>query len=110
MYTITLNNNLDYLYNTDELDINNIYPEGSDIEIINNKTLKYLYETEKIREHATGCIILKREYYSSILKMECFKNSFNKLNLVNNFNGIHLSIDTENDLELADFIFKGIGT
>jgi glutamate-1-semialdehyde 2,1-aminomutase len=103
------NNNLDYLYNTDELDINNIYPEGSDIEIINNKTLKYLYETEKIREHATGCIRLKREYYSSILKMECFKNSFNKLNLVNNFNGIHLSIDTENDLELADFIFKGIG-
>ena len=36
-------NNLDYLYNTDENDHNIIYPEGSDIEIFNFKTLEYIF-------------------------------------------------------------------
>ena len=39
--------NLDYLYNTDENDQNKVYPEGSDIEIFNQKTINHIWQNEK---------------------------------------------------------------
>ena len=53
-----------YMYNTTEVDFENIYPEGSDIEICNMKALSFIWENEKeIREHATGCLRIKKDKY-----------------------------------------------
>jgi glutamate-1-semialdehyde 2,1-aminomutase len=105
MITFYNNNNYDYIYNTDE-DNNNIYPEGSDIEIFNFKTLEYLWKNEKdIREHCTGIIRLKLEYYKYIFKIHKYICNFN-FEFKNNFKGIHLSIDKLNDYEVAKFIFE----
>ena len=101
------NNNIDYMYNTDELDENNIYPEGSDIEIFNYKTLEYVWKNEKeIREHSVGVIRLKKEYYKNHLHIKFYDFKLNNLDLKNNFNGIHISIDNKNDYEVAKFIYN----
>lgn len=100
-------NNLDYLYNTDEDDGKTIYPEGSDIEIFNFKILEYIWKNEKdIREHATGCIRVKLNYYKNIFKIQKYDCELNKLNLVHDFNGIHLSIDQPKHYQIAKFIFN----
>lgn len=100
-------NKLDYFYNTDENDSNIIYPEGSDIEIFNGKVMNYIWKNEKeIREHVTGCIRLKLLEYSKVFNIGKFDCELNKLELKNNFNGIHLSIDKPQDYELAQFIFN----
>jgi glutamate-1-semialdehyde aminotransferase/spore coat polysaccharide biosynthesis protein SpsF (cytidylyltransferase family) len=100
-------NNIDYMYNTDELDKYNIYPEGSDIEICNFKTLEYIWKNEKeIREHSTGVIRLKKEFYNDIFNIKYYSFELNKLILNNNFEGIHLSIDNKNDYEVAKFIYN----
>lgn len=100
-------NSIDYLYNTNEDDLNSIYPEGSDIEIFNFKTIKYIWEHEKeIRQHATGCIRVRNDYYKNIFNIKQFDCELNKINLNNNFNGIHISIDQLRHYELAKFIFN----
>jgi glutamate-1-semialdehyde aminotransferase/spore coat polysaccharide biosynthesis protein SpsF (cytidylyltransferase family) len=100
-------NNYDYMFNTDELDCNKIYPEGSDIEIFNFKTLEYLMLNEKdIREHCVGIIRVKKEFYKDIFNIHFYDFHLNNLKLHNNFNGIHLSIDTKNDYEVAQFIYS----
>ena len=100
-------NNIDYMYNTDELDEANIYPEGSDIEICNFKTLEYIWKNEKdIREHSIGVIRVKKEYYKEYLNIKYYDFELNKLNLINNFNNIALSIDNKNDYEIAKFIYE----
>lgn len=101
------NNKLDYLYNTDETDLNHIYPEGSDIEIFNFKTLEYIWKNEnEIREHATGCIRLKYDIYKNIFNIKKYNCELDKLILQNNFKGIHLSIDKKSDYDVAKFIFN----
>ena len=101
------NDNIDYLYNTDELDHYNIYPEGSDIEICNFKTLEYIWKNEKeIREHSIGIIRIKKEFYKNILNIKYYDFNLNKLQLKNNFNSIALSIDNKNDYEVAKFIYN----
>jgi glutamate-1-semialdehyde aminotransferase/spore coat polysaccharide biosynthesis protein SpsF (cytidylyltransferase family) len=100
-------NHIDYMYNTDELDDENIYPEGSDIEICNFKTLEYIWKNEKdIREHSIGVIRVKKEYYKEYLSIKYYDFELNKLNLINNFNNIALSIDNKNDYEIAKFIYE----
>jgi len=101
------NSNVDYMYNTDESDFKNIYPEGSDIEICNFETLKYLWNNEKdIREHSIGIIRVKRNYYKQFLNIKYYDFCLNNLNFNNNLNGFHLSIDNQNDYEIAKFIFN----
>jgi len=101
------NSTIDYMYNTDEVDYNNIYPEGSDIEICNFKTLEYIWKNEKDnREHATGIIRSKREYYSKFLNINYYDFGLSKLNLTNTLNGLALSIDTQNDYEVAKFVYN----
>ena len=107
MITNFQNNNNDYMYNTDELDQNKIYPEGSDIEVFNMKALNYIWENEKgIREHSVGIIRIKKEYYKQFLNINFYDFNLNQLKLKNNFNDLHLSIDTKNDYDVAQFIYN----
>jgi len=104
-------NNLDYTYNTDENDQNKVYPEGSDIEIFNQKTINYIWANEKgPREHATGCIRLNLPEYSKHLSIKMYDCELNKLKLTNNFNGLHLSIDKPADYQVAKWIFNSLGS
>ena len=106
MITHFENNDYDYLYNTDELDINTIYPEGSDIEIFNFKSLEYIWKEEKeIREHSVGIIRIKRDYYKQYLNISYYDFKLNITDYNNNFKGIKLSIDNKNDYNVAKFIF-----
>jgi glutamate-1-semialdehyde aminotransferase/spore coat polysaccharide biosynthesis protein SpsF (cytidylyltransferase family) len=99
-------NNCDYIYNTDEIDEDNIYPEGSDIEICNFKTLEYIWKNEREnREHSIGIIRVKREYYKKYFNIKFYDFGLNKLNLKNNFNNIALSVDSKNDYNVAVFIY-----
>lgn len=101
------NSDIDYMYNTDENNKNIISPEGSDIEIFNMKTLEHIFNNEKeTREHATGIVRIKRDYYKDKLNIHFYDFELGKLNLKNNFNGFHLSIDTKNDYDVAKFIFE----
>jgi len=103
--------NLDYLYNTDEHDQDKIYPEGSDIEIFNQKTINHIWSNEKyIREHSTGCIRLNLTEYSKHLNIKIYNCELNKLNLSNCFNALHLSIDKPADYEVAKWIFNSLGS
>lgn len=98
-------NNYDYIHNTDD-DSENIYPEGSDIEIFNFKTLEYIWKNEKdVREHSIGIIRLKFNHYKDLFKIHKYICDF-KCDLVHNFKNIHLSIDKKNDYDLAKFIFE----
>jgi glutamate-1-semialdehyde aminotransferase/spore coat polysaccharide biosynthesis protein SpsF (cytidylyltransferase family) len=107
MISLFKNDNTDYMYNTDELDRYNIYPEGSDIEICNFKTLEYIWKNEtEIREHSIGVIRVKKEVYKDILNIKYYDFKLNNLNLTNNFKGFHLSIDTQNDYDIANFIYE----
>lgn len=100
-----LDEKIDYMYNTDENNLEYIYPEGSDIEICNFKTLEYLMFNEKeIREHSIGVLRLKKDKYKKNFNIKFYDFELNKLSLKNNFNGIHLSIDNKNDYELSKFI------
>lgn len=101
-----LNFNCDYMYNTDENNSAQIYPEGSDIEICTFKTLEYIWKTEKeIREHSIGVIRVKRDHYKQFLDIKCYDPNLNLNEYIHNFAGIHLSIDNINDYEVAKFIF-----
>ncbi len=101
------NNNYDYMFNTNEADNDNIYPEGSDIEIFNMKSLEYIFTNEKqIREHSVGIIRVKRDYYKDFLNINFYDFKLNNLSLKHNFNGIALSIDTITDYNVAKFIFE----
>jgi len=101
------NSNCDYMFNTDELDSANIYPEGSDIEVFNMKSLEYIMTNEKeIREHSVGIIRLKRDYYNEFLNIEFYDFKLKELQLNNNFASIALSIDNKNDYDIAKFIFE----
>ena len=101
------NSNIDYMYNTDENNLKNIYPEGSDIEICNYKTLEYIWNNEKdIREHSIGIIRIKKDYYKKYLKIQFYDFKLNNLNFKNNLLDLRLSIDTKNDYEVAKFIFN----
>lgn len=107
MITYYKNNNFDYVYNTDENDKYNIYPEGSDFEIFNFNTLEYIWKNEKdIREHCTGCIRIKRNYYENIFKINLYDSKLITTYLKHNFNGIHLSIDKISDYNVASFIYN----
>jgi glutamate-1-semialdehyde aminotransferase/spore coat polysaccharide biosynthesis protein SpsF (cytidylyltransferase family) len=107
MITYFENNNYDYIYNTDELDNKNIYPEGSDIEIFNMKSIEYIWNNEKkIREHSVGIIRLKKDFYKNYLNINFYDFKLNELQLKNNFLSIALSIDTPNDYNIAKFIFE----
>ena len=88
-------NNYDYIINHSP---NAIIPEGSGIEIINYKTLEYLWKNEedkKFREHATGMLHLSNKYtnifnigYYDYLPYNIDKEKY-KL--------IKISVDTEED-------------
>jgi spore coat polysaccharide biosynthesis protein SpsF (cytidylyltransferase family) len=102
------NNNYDYIINHSK---NGITPEGSGIEIINFKSLEYLWKNNndiQFREHATGCLSLTN-IYDNIIK----KNEYIYLpdNIdINKMKNIKISIDTEKDyllsLEIVNFFKK----
>ena len=96
------NSNIDYMYNTEEDDFNNYYPEGSDIEICNFKTLEYIWKNEKdIREHSIGIIRLKKNYYKQFINIKYFDFNLNNLSLNNDLLTVRLSIDNINDYEVS---------
>jgi spore coat polysaccharide biosynthesis protein SpsF len=90
-------NDYDYIINHSK---EGITPEGSGIEIINFKSLKYLWENEKdplFREHATGMLSLLNDY-DDIIKKGTY--IYMKSNIYSDkMKYIKLSIDTEEDFE-----------
>lgn len=89
------NNNYDYIINHSK---DGITPEGSGIEIIKFKHLKYLWENEKdlsFREHATGMLSLT-EKYNNIIKKGVFTYKPENID-IEKMKYIKLSIDTNED-------------
>lgn len=93
------NNNYNYIINHSK---SAITPEGSGIEIIDFKSLEYLWNNNKdpnFREHATGCLMLTNEYDNIIKKGEyLYLPPIINLDKMKNFK---LSIDTEKDYLLS---------
>ena len=95
-------NNYDYIINHSK---EGVTPEGSGIEIINFKSLEYLWNNEKdlsFREHATG-MLSRINKYNTIIKIGQY---IYKPNNVNNelMKYKKLSIDTNDDYLLSQKI------
>lgn len=96
-----------YIYNTNEVDFQSIYPEGSDIEICNMEALSFIWEKEKeMREHATGCLRLKKDKYQDDVHIQFYDFLLNDETWKHDFTNLRLSIDDLNDYNLAKFIFE----
>ncbi len=96
-------NNYDYIINHSNV----IIPEGSGIEIINYKSLQYLWENEKessFREHATGMLSATTKY-DDIIKKHKYIYQPTDVNL-EKVKYIKLSIDTKEDYEKSANIVK----
>jgi spore coat polysaccharide biosynthesis protein SpsF len=94
-------NNYDYIVNHS---LNAITPEGSGIEIINLKSLKYLWENEQsseFREHATGMLRLVKTH-DNIIKKGVYE--YSPENILESMKFIKISIDTEKDYLLSEEI------
>lgn len=101
MINFYLTNNYDYIINHSK---NGITPEGSGIEIINYKSLKYLWENErcpKFREHATGMLRLTSTYDDIIKKGEYI---YSPSNIQETMKLVKISVDTESDYLLSQEI------
>ncbi len=89
------NNDYGYIINHSK---DGITPEGSGIEIIKFKHLKYLWKNEKdlsFREHATGMLSLT-EKYNNIIKIGIFTYKPENID-IEKMKYIKLSIDTNED-------------
>jgi len=98
------NNDYDYIINHSK---DGIVPEGSGIEIIKFKSLKYLWENEcdlKFREHATGMLGLT-EKYNDIIKKGTYVYKPKNID-IEKMKNIKLSVDTNADylqsIEIAE--------
>jgi spore coat polysaccharide biosynthesis protein SpsF len=97
-------NNYDYIINHSP---NAIIPEGSGIEIVNYKTLKYLWENEnneKFREHCTG-LLHSSTKYTNIFKIGYFDYLPKNIDK-EKYKFIKISIDTIDDYNKANKIIN----
>jgi spore coat polysaccharide biosynthesis protein SpsF len=86
----------DYLINHS---VEGITPEGSTTEIINFKSLEYLWANEKspdFREHATGMLVHTTKY-DLVIKKGTYKYYLPEI--TSNMKYIKLSVDTEEDYQ-----------
>ena len=93
MINLKKNNNYDYVANTYPMP--STYPDGSDIEIFDFKTLKKTYQSAKLpsqKEHVT--------FY--MWQSKFFKKK--KINLNRNYSKIRYTVDTSDDFDLFSFI------
>lgn len=99
------NNNYDYIINHSK---EGVTPEGSGIEIINFKSLEYLWKNENdpnFREHATGMLSLT-EKYNNIIKKGTYIYKPTKID-IEKMKNVKLSVDTHydynNSVEIASY-------
>ena len=98
------NNKYDYIINHSP---NAIIPEGSGIEIVNYKTLKYLWENEndeKFREHCTGLLHLS-QIYNNIFKIGYYDYLPKNIDK-EKYKFIKISIDTIDDFNKSKKIVE----
>jgi len=104
------NNNYDYIINHSK---SGITPEGSGIEIINFKSLEYLWLNESdasFREHATG-ILSKINKYDNVIKTgEYIYQPFIIDDSQNHIKNLKISVDTKEDYEISEQIVNHFKT
>ena len=94
--------NLDYYSNT----LDELYPDGQDIEVISFKSLAYAWENSKLksdREHVTPFIIRNSSYMGQNL----FNSDSHKI--IENYNSIRLTVDEKKDFDVLEIIIKKLG-
>ena len=104
------NNDYDYIINHSE---RGITPEGSGIEIINFKSLEYLWLNEldaNFREHATGLLSKINKYDNIIKKGEYIYHPFVINYNQNQIKNLKISVDTEKDYETSEQIVNHFKT
>jgi len=94
--------NLDYYSNT----LDELYPDGQDIEVISFKSLEYAWKNSKLksdREHVTPFIIRNSSYMGQNL----FNSNSHKI--IGNYNSIRLTVDEQKDFDVIEIIIKKLG-
>ena len=94
--------NLDYYSNT----LDELYPDGQDIEVISFKSLEYAWKNSKLksdREHVTPFIIRNSSYMGQNL----FNSNSHKI--TGNYNSIRLTVDEQKDFDVIEIIIKKLG-
>lgn len=107
------NNSYDYIINHSK---SGVTPEGSGIEIINFRSLEYLWLNEldaSFREHATGLLSKVNKYDDVIKKGEYIYHPFvinDNQKHIKNLKNLKISVDTEKDYETSEQIVNHFKT
>jgi spore coat polysaccharide biosynthesis protein SpsF (cytidylyltransferase family) len=100
---------LNVQYYTHEISNNNIFPDGFGIEIFTNKVLIEAFNnsiTDYDKEHVTPYIVRKYNTDLCYLTLGLTLNELQKKYKNINFNDLHLSIDTIEEFNFVENIFK----
>ena len=104
------NNSYDYIINHSN---SGVTPEGSGIEIINFRSLEYLWLNEldaNFREHATGLLSKVNKYDNIIKKGEYIYYPFVINDNQNHIKNLKISVDTEKDYKTSEQIVNHFKT